>query len=59
MAFELSCETDIGSTCPFSVRAETEDEVMQHFANHASIAHPGLELNNETAEQIRGRVRTV
>jgi predicted small metal-binding protein len=58
MAFELNC-ADTGASCPFSVRAETEDEVMQHVANHASIAHPDLELNAETVERIKGLVRSV
>jgi predicted small metal-binding protein len=58
MAFELNC-ADTGAACPFSVRAETEDEVMQHVANHAAIAHPDRELNAETVEQIKGLVRSV
>lgn len=57
MAVELNC-ADTGATCPFSVTAETEDEVMQHVANHASIAHPDLELD-ETVEQIKGLIRPV
>jgi hypothetical protein len=32
---------------------------MQHVANHAAIAHPDLELNAETVEQIKGLVRPV
>jgi predicted small metal-binding protein len=58
MAFELNC-ADTGAACPFSVTAETKDEVMQHVANHAAIAHPDLELNAETVEQIKGLVRPV
>ena len=58
MAYELNC-ADTGATCSFSVKAETEDEVMQHVANHASIAHPDLDLNDETVAQIKGLVRSV
>lgn len=58
MPFELNC-ADTGAACSFSVRAETEDEVMQHVANHAAIAHPDLELNAETVEQVKSLVRPV
>jgi predicted small metal-binding protein len=57
MAYELNC-ADTGSDCSFSVRAETEDEVMQHVATHASIAHPDLELTPETIDTIKGLIRT-
>jgi len=57
MAYELKC-ADTGSDCSFSVKADTEDEVMQHVATHASIAHPNLELTPETVASIKGLIHT-
>ena len=37
---------------------ETEDEVMQHVATHASIAHPDLELTPDTVANIKSLIRT-
>jgi len=57
MAYELKC-ADTGSDCSFSVKADTEDEVMQHVATHASIAHPDLQLTPETVANIKTLIHT-
>ncbi len=56
MAYQLDC-ADTGSACLFSVTAGTEDEVMQDVATHASIAHLDLDLDAQTAEQLKVRRR--
>lgn len=58
MAYSLKC-ADAGQDCPFSVTTATEDELMQHVAVHASVAHPDMELTPETLAQVKGLVRTV
>ena len=57
MAYELKC-ADTGSDCSFAVKADTEDEVMEHVATHASIAHPDLQLTPETVANIKSLIHT-
>jgi predicted small metal-binding protein len=56
MAYSLSCK-DAGQDCGFAVTAQTEDEVMQHVATHAVVAHPGLELTPETVANVKSLIR--
>ncbi len=51
--------SDAGQDCPFAVTTKTEDELMQHVAAHASVAHPDMELTSETIAQVKGLIRTV
>jgi predicted small metal-binding protein len=43
----------------FAVTTNTEDELMQHVAAHASAAHPDMDLTPETIAQVKGLIRTV
>lgn len=58
MAKSAAC-ADLGMDCPGNFTVETEDELMQHLAMHASTAHPELELTPEVMEQLKGAVKTV
>ena len=41
MAFKLVC-AESGAKCPFEVVAATREELMQHVAIHAKMAHPEM-----------------
>ncbi len=41
MAFKMVC-AESGAKCPFEVVADTREELMQHVAIHAKMAHPGM-----------------
>lgn len=58
MPYSLSC-ADSGADCPGAFTTATEDELMQHLQVHASVAHPEMELNPETIEQVKGLIREV
>jgi len=50
MAKEVAC-----SMCSFRIRADSDDELVQHFRQHAKEAH-----NNEPSrEQVLAMARTV
>ena len=38
MAYTLACK-DMGTTCPYVTRGETEEEVIQDGGRHAKEAH--------------------
>jgi len=57
VAYSLSC-SDSGQDCSFSVTTSTEDELMQHVAAHAAVAHPDMELTPETIAQVKSLIRT-
>lgn len=55
MTYSIRC-ADSGADCPAVFTTETEDELMQHVQMHAGVAHPQLDLTDETVAQIRGLV---
>jgi predicted small metal-binding protein len=50
MAKEVAC-----SVCSFRVRADSDDELVDHFKQHAKQAHH----NEPSREQILGMAKTV
>ena len=58
MAFKVSC-VDAGSTCPGSFTTETEDELMEIVHVHQKIAHPEINISDETDSFVKGLVKTV
>ncbi len=45
--------------CDFSVRAQTEDEIIEQAHMHQELEHGVKESIPETRERIRGEIRTV
>jgi predicted small metal-binding protein len=46
--------------CPAEFKTATESELMEVVGKvHAPIAHPELELNEETVTMVKGLVREV
>ncbi len=41
MAFKMAC-AETGAKCPFVVITDTREELMQHVAIHAKMAHPEM-----------------
>jgi len=58
MAFKVSC-VDAGSTCQGSFTTETEDELMEIVHLHQQIAHPEINISEETDNFVKGLVKTV
>jgi predicted small metal-binding protein len=58
MAYKLTC-AETGAKCPFEVTTETKDELMQHVATHAKMAHPEMASNPPTPEMINGLIHEV
>ncbi|MGH7320464.1 MAG: DUF1059 domain-containing protein [Candidatus Rokuibacteriota bacterium] len=59
MPYALRC-ADSGMDCPGEFKTATEDELMEIIAKvHAPIAHPELDLNDETVAMVKGLVREV
>jgi predicted small metal-binding protein len=56
MAERLEC---IVEGCTAVIEADTEAEVMAQAEEHAESAHPDLELDEETVENIRSNIQTV
>jgi predicted small metal-binding protein len=56
VAYSLNCKAT-GLDCGFAVTTQTEDELMQHVATHAAIAHPDLELTPETVANVKSLIR--
>ena len=58
MAKELRCN-DIMPGCDFVARGEDEAEVLSKAAEHAREKHGLNEIDEETANQIRGQIRSL
>jgi predicted small metal-binding protein len=56
MAYALRC-ADSGMDCPAEFKTATEEELMEHVKVHASIAHPQLELNEDTVAMVKSLVQ--
>jgi predicted small metal-binding protein len=55
---ELSCK-DFRSDCDFSIRAETEEEVLNKCREHACSSHGKCDDSPRTREKIKSRIRDV
>ncbi len=59
MAKELRC-ADVGFACEATIRADSEDEVMEQAANHAQTVHGLSETDLQQNEPaIRAAIRDV
>ena len=56
MGKTLSC-ADIGLDCDFSAWAETEEELLELVAVHASQTHGFTEMTPDLLEKIKGQIR--
>jgi predicted small metal-binding protein len=52
----LHC-ADLGSSCDFVARAETEDDLMRQVADHAKNVHGMNEIAPEMKEKVKGAIR--
>lgn len=55
---ELGCR-DFKQDCDFSVRAKSENEILDRCRVHACKAHGKCDDSPETREKVRSRIRTV
>ncbi len=55
---QLSCR-DAGADCDFMVRAETEEEVMEHCTNHACRSHGMCEISPDDQRKIKEHIKSV
>jgi predicted small metal-binding protein len=56
MTHELDCVID---GCDASISEDSEAEVLEAAEEHATEAHPDLELDDETVEVIRENIEEV
>ncbi|OGP70691.1 MAG: hypothetical protein A2W09_04550 [Deltaproteobacteria bacterium RBG_16_50_11] len=54
---ELSCR-DFRADCDFTVRAETEEELMKKCGEHACIAHGKCRTSPEIEKRMRSRIKS-
>lgn len=45
--------------CHATIEAESEQDVMAQAEEHANSSHPGLELDEETVENLRSNIKDV
>lgn len=45
--------------CDFSIRAKTEDEIIEHAHMHQELEHGVKESLSDTEEKIKGEIRSV
>jgi len=55
---ELSC-SGFGQDCGFTVRAKTENEILDRCQAHACSAHGKCSVSREMREKIRSHIRDV
>ena len=58
MSYKLVC-AETGAKCPFEVVTESKDELMQHVAIHAKMAHPELANDPPSPEMIEKLIHQV
>lgn len=56
MAKVVHCK-DVGFDCGYIAKADTEKELMQKVAEHASEVHGLSEVSPEVVEQVRSVIR--
>lgn len=52
----VSCR-DVGVDCDFVAKGETEQDILQQCAEHASKEHGMAEIPAELAAKVRGAIR--
>jgi predicted small metal-binding protein len=58
MAFKLVC-ADSGAKCPFEVVSTTREELMQHVAIHAQMAHPEMAKTPPSPQMVEKMIHEV
>ena len=58
MAYQLKC-ADTGAKCPFEVTTENKNELMEHVAIHAKMAHPELAKNPPSPDMLEKLIHQV
>jgi predicted small metal-binding protein len=48
---------DIGVDCPWSGRAETEEELMKQIAEHAKTVHGMEEISPDMMEKVKQAIK--
>lgn len=48
---------DIGMECGFKIQTKTQDEIMNHIANHAKWAHNMDTIPNDTLESVKKAIK--
>ena len=56
MAKEMRCG-DVVPGCDFVARGDSEQEILEQAAAHASAVHGVNEITPELAEKVRGAIR--
>ncbi len=52
----LECN-DLNPGCAFVARGETEQDILQHAAEHAKTAHGVSEISEELVAKVRASIR--
>jgi len=55
---QLSCR-DVGADCDFTVRAKTEEEVLEYGYDHTCRVHSKCGSSRETDERMRSLINNV
>ena len=58
MPYKMAC-AETGANCAFEVQTDTKDELMQHVAIHAKVAHPEMAGKPPSPEQIEKLIHQV
>ncbi len=56
MAKVLRC-ADIGLSCDFVARAQTEEEILSQAAVHVQAVHPQIQLTDDVVAKVRGAIK--
>ncbi len=56
MAKSFACK-DIGMSCGFTARAETEQELMGKISEHARSAHNMASMDDATMQKVRSAIK--
>jgi len=58
MAYKMVC-AETGAKCPFEVVSSTRDELMQHVAIHAKMAHPEMASTPPSPEMLEKLIHEI
>ena len=58
MAYKMVC-AETGAKCPFEVVSSTRDELMQHVAIHAKMAHPEMASKPPSPEMVEKLIHEI
>jgi predicted small metal-binding protein len=56
MAKSFACR-DIGMSCGFKARAESEDEIMMKISEHAKKAHKMAQIDAATMAKVKDAIK--